>query len=282
MGSNRAVLASLIADSYALGAHWIYDEAQLEALDIDWQTLNAPKAMWHEGKEAGDFTHYGDHTLWLIEYLEGVERFDPNEYALFWKNKMQGYQGYVDASSRETLVSLEGEKPAACGPNNQDLSICGRIAPLLEKSSDENDFLANVVMFVKVTHNSQEVIDRATFLAKLLYALHKGEEQEQVITAILESCCDALQIDFQEIMQSLDKDSIQAIRDFGPACGVVSGFKGAMHIFLKYDDFTEAMIINAKAGGDSAARGMVIGMLMGAKGIAINDDWHVSMKHKLS
>ena len=55
---NKAIEGSLVADAYALGAHWIYDEVQLKDLDVNWDELNAPQAMWHKGKEKGDFTHY--------------------------------------------------------------------------------------------------------------------------------------------------------------------------------------------------------------------------------
>ncbi len=58
---NHAIEAAFVADAYALGAHWIYDEAQLKSLDLNWEALNAPQAIWHKGKQKGDFTHYGDH-----------------------------------------------------------------------------------------------------------------------------------------------------------------------------------------------------------------------------
>ena len=63
------VTTALVVDSYCLGMHWIYDESQLLDDSFDWQKLNAPKALWHKGKTAGDFTHYGDQTLWLYEFL---------------------------------------------------------------------------------------------------------------------------------------------------------------------------------------------------------------------
>jgi hypothetical protein len=57
---SNSIMASLVADAYALGAHWVYDEEQLKNLPIDWETLNDAQSMWHKGKIKGDFTHYGD------------------------------------------------------------------------------------------------------------------------------------------------------------------------------------------------------------------------------
>ena len=78
------VTTALVVDSYCLGMHWIYDESQLLDDSFDWQKLNAPKALWHKGKTAGDFTHYGDQTLWLYEFLKDKNSFNENEYKDFW------------------------------------------------------------------------------------------------------------------------------------------------------------------------------------------------------
>ncbi len=75
-GINHAIEAALVADAYALGTHWIYDGKELGALKIDWETLNAPQAHWHKGKQKGDFTHYGDHAKWLIEFIRSNDKFE--------------------------------------------------------------------------------------------------------------------------------------------------------------------------------------------------------------
>lgn len=48
---KELILATLVADSYSLGSHWIYDEKQLNTLEIDWNELNDAKAVWHKGKK---------------------------------------------------------------------------------------------------------------------------------------------------------------------------------------------------------------------------------------
>ena len=62
--------ATLAADSYCLGAHWVYDVEELKGLDIDWEALNAPHVAWHEGKGKGDLTHYGDQLHILEQFLK--------------------------------------------------------------------------------------------------------------------------------------------------------------------------------------------------------------------
>ena len=77
---KSAVETALVADSYLLGAHWIYDAEELKNLDMDWNTLNAPKAPWHKGKDVGDFTHYGDHAKWLEYSVAQNNCFDLASY----------------------------------------------------------------------------------------------------------------------------------------------------------------------------------------------------------
>ncbi len=105
------VLASLVADAYSLGgAHWVYDEKQLASLEVNWDELNDAKAIWHKDKKAGDFTHYGDQTLWLYQFVQGRDSFDAQEYVEYWQNKIEVYNGYIDGSTRNTLENIKDEK----------------------------------------------------------------------------------------------------------------------------------------------------------------------------
>lgn len=274
---TNAIQGALIADAYALGAHWIYDETQLKNLPIDWEDLNAPQAMWHKGKEKGDFTHYGDHGKWLYEYIQIHNHFDPSEYAAFWMKEMEGYQGYVDSSTRETLAILKSKPSTLCGASSHDLSIIGRIAPLLLISKIKEEFLTYTEMFVSLTHNSPIVLKAAQFFASVLFDVALGAAISDTIkhTAVDPLLARA----YGAAINSKGKESFNAIRTFGPACGVEGGFEGTIHILLSYDDYKNAMIANAKAGGDNAARGMIIGMIMGAANKEIPQMWKNNVKN---
>jgi len=174
------VLSSLVADAYSLGAHWIYDEKQLESLDINWQELNDAKSIWHKDKVAGDFTHYGDQTLWLYQFLEDKESFNASEYIKFWKNKIEIYNGYIDGATRDTLENIKN-KISLPGSSSSDLSIIGRIAPLLLVSNTKEEFLENVEKFVTCTHNSSEAIVASKFFASLLLEVLSGKGIEEAI-----------------------------------------------------------------------------------------------------
>ena len=137
---KELILTSLVTDAYCLGSHWVYDEKQLQENNLDWNELNNPLSVWHKGKSAGEFTHYGDQTYWLYEFVKNKEIFDEKEYLVFWQEKVKSYNGYVDGATRETLENIKNNI-SPCGSSSSDLSIVGRIAPLLMVSNSKEEFL---------------------------------------------------------------------------------------------------------------------------------------------
>ena len=254
------VLSSLVADSYCLGTHWIYDENQLINNDINWEELNAPMAIWHKGKSAGDFTHYGDQNYWLYEFLKDKNCFDEKEFLDFWFEKMKTYTGYSDGASRNTILNIEnGVVPS--GANSHDLSIVGRVVPLLKVSKTKEEFLQNVGKFVKLTHNSKEALQSADFFANLLLLVLENNEIEKSILELKNSYDSFFQEMIEKGINSKNSDTFETIRTFGPACDINSGFSGVIHLLCKYDNLKDMLVANSKTGGDTSARAMIASVI---------------------
>ena len=269
---NSSILASFVCDAYSLGAHWVYDEKELKNLPINWQELNTPQSLWHRDKECGDFTHYGDQALFLLEYINQNKTFDKEAYYNFWKAKMSHYNGYIDASSRAAL--------GAVGASSNDLSICGRIAPLLFCSSSKEEFLENVAAFVSVTHNSPLAFNASAFFAELLWLAQENDDISSHIKSI-KSNYPMFEIWIDEAIEKKECDSFETIREFGPACGIDGGFAGVIYLLLQNKSFKEIMILNAQAGGDSSARGMVVAMIFGMNAdVELPTEWIDGMKNR--
>jgi len=262
---NEIISSTLAVDSYSLGSHWVYDEKQLQDLPINWETLNAPQAMWHKGKKAGDFTHIGDQLHWLYEFVQDKKEFNPTEYLAFWKEKMSTYTGYIDGATRGTLSNIEDGKNI--GSDSDDFSVIARITPLLLISRNEDAFVKNVESFVKLSHNSFHVIETAIFFARLLFRAHDNKNIQQEISS-LKNAFDSFIIDnVDKAIASKDANSFDTIRNFGPACGIDEGFPGIIHLLTKYPkDFKELVIQNAKAGGDTSSRAMIATMIIVSNG----------------
>jgi len=262
---NNSILASLTADAYALGAHWIYDEDQLKELPIDWDRLNDAQSIWHKGKVKGDFTHYGDQTLFLLEYMSKRKEFNIDDYYSFWKEKMSNYTGYIDGATREALVEI--------GSFSNDLSICGHIAPLQINAGSKAEFLSRVDEFTKMTHNSELAILSSQFFAELLWDSKENQDIKNNIQ-ILKNKHPQLTTWIDDGVSSQDADTFTTIRDFGPACGIEGGFAGVIHLLSLSDNFKTIMQKNAKAGGDSSARGMVVAMVLATQdNFSLQEDW---------
>lgn len=257
---KELILTSLVTDSYSLGAHWVYDEKQLNNKDINWEELNNPLSVWHKGKVAGEFTHYGDQTYWLYKFLEDKESFDENEYLKYWQDKIASYDGYIDGATRETLENIKNNVVPS-GSNSTDLSIIGRITPLLLVSKTKEEFLENVEKFVKLTHNSNKVISASRFFANLLLESLDGNDIKSSLQKLKEQSDTHIQGLITRGIESKDKNTFETIREFGPACDVEEGFSGIIHLLCKYTNLKDMLINNAKAGGDSSARGMIAAVI---------------------
>jgi len=253
---KELVLTTLVADSYSLGAHWIYDENQLTNAKIDWNELNKPLAIWHKEKGAGEFTHYGDQAYWLYEFLLDKETFDEEEYLEYWTSKMKSYEGYIDGATRITLDNIKNNLVPS-GSESTDLSVVGRIVPLLLVSKTKEEFLTNVEKFTKLTHNSIKALNATKFFGKVLWLALEGKDTESAILSIKDEFDTKIQGFIENGFKSKNDDSFDTIRNFGPACDVDEGFAGIIHILSKYDNLKDMMICNAKAGGDSSARAMI-------------------------
>lgn len=263
MRKEDVVLGSLVADTYSLGAQWIYMKTQLDNSNLDWENLNAPMSNLHKSKVKGDFSHYGDQMFWLYDYVKKENKFEPASFVNIWKEKMSVYAGYIDESSRETLRNLSIPLELPCGGVCDDLSVLGRISPLLIVSQSEEEFVKNVKSFVLLTHYSEVIKESAEYIAKVLWAVIHGAAIIETMKAIKTPYTHRLKEYIQKGLDSKLDNTFDAIRVFGPGCDIEEGMPGVVYLINKYgNDFKTIMIENAKAGGDSSSRAMVIAMLL--------------------
>lgn len=171
------VLASFVADSLALGAHWIYstDKLKQDYGRVD-RLLRPPPDSYHPTKDEGEFTHYGDQTFVLLQSVASQKRFDPDDYSLRWKDLFKDYNGYYDQATKATLENLaSGASPVSAGSSSNDLSGASRIAPLVFCYRDDVETLVEVSRTqTGMTHNARVVMDCAEFLARVSWMVLWG------------------------------------------------------------------------------------------------------------
>lgn len=270
MHNKALVLASLVADSLALGAHWIYDTDKIEQAFGTIRSLQSPLPdSYHRTRKKGHFTHYGDQTLLLLRSIVNHDGFSLDSFASDWREYMQGYNGYLDKASKETLANLEkGMSPQQCGSTSADLGGAARIAPLVYRYQHHPDqLLAAVREQTAFTHNNPAVLAGAEALAKIAIKVLQGLRPMEAVEETLEEGVNDLDLDLK-IRAGLDsagEDTKKTIKRFGQACVISSALPGVIHLIATYEnDLVTALTENVMAGGDSAARGLAAGMILGA------------------
>lgn len=265
------VLGSFIGDSLALGAHWIYDVDEIEhALGRVDKLLKPLPGSYHPTKGAGDFTHYGDQTLVMLDSVAEAGAFDLDHFAAKWRSLFADYNGYFDHATKDTLKNFAaGAKTAEAGSLSGDLSAAARIAPLAYRYRDDLDALvASARAQTAMTHNNPVILDSSELFARILHAVLHGAGPAAAVAQQLEalgSGSDILASALRNGLESLSSPSIDAILGFGQNCGARAALPSVIHLVTKYqEDLREALIENTMAGGDSAARGLAVGMILGA------------------
>ena len=264
------VLASFAADSLALGAHWIYDTAKIEAKFGRVDTFLKPEAKsFHHTKEQGEFTHYGDQTLVLLESLAVKRGFDLDDFASRWRAFSKDCEGYCDRATKATLENFDmGKSPQEAGSSSNELAGAARIAPLVSCYRENLDMLVEAARAqTRMTHNHPTVIDSAEFFARVSWMGLKGTPPVSAMEDVSRQLFRDSPIS-QWVLEGIDSkemDSVSVIADFGQTCHVDDAFAGVVHLIAKYEENLEEALVQAvMSGGDSAARGMVVGMVLGA------------------
>ncbi len=264
------VLSSFVADSLALGVHWIYNTARIEKEfgRVD-AFLKPASDSYHPTKEKGEFTHYGDQTFVLLESLAAKGGFDLDDFAARWRRLFKGYDGYYDQPTKATLQNFSlGKRPVDAGSPSNDLSGASRVAPVVFCCRDDLDTLVEAAREqTRMTHNDPDVIDGAEFFARVSWLVLRGTAPIAALEEVSNERFDKSRIWHwvRDGIESKATESVSAIARFGQSCHADDAFAGVVHLIAKYEDnLEEALVQAAMAGGDSAGRGMVVGMVLGA------------------
>lgn len=272
--------ASFAADALALGAHWIYDQAQLQA-DLGRVTdFLAPREDgYHPHKAKGEQSHYGDQALVLMDSLAAKGQFDFSDFAERWTAMWDGYPDYFDHATKDTLANRQNDlPPEEAASDSQDLGGAARLAPLLVGLADED--VATVIAAARqqtgLTHGSAPALDAAEFLTRVVHAVWKGNDVSTAIKQAAQGNYQAIDLKavLQRVEETMSLSPAAAIAEIGQACPVPQSLPAVISLALRFPhDLETALIENVMAGGDSAGRGLALGLILGAAGGRIPERW---------
>ena len=254
---------SYCADALSLGVHWIYDSNELAQKHGRVSHYKAPGAdSYHPHKQAGDQGHVGDQSLCLLKFLVRKKGWDPAAFMDDWLGMWPDYNDYVDGATKATLANIQNQTDKTQG-GSDSVEIAGpaRIAPLIvfHTSSSESEMVKAAVEQTMLTHRSKEAEESATFLAKAGYRLIHGANLLNTLNETAPTWA------LQKANNMLSENAVAAISKLGPACSISSALPSVLYLALKHgSDIENAFIENAMAGGDNCARGLALGILLGA------------------
>lgn len=258
------VLGAFLGDALALGPHWVYNMDDIKKHFGRVSDLENPMTNYHEGKTKGDFTHYGDQALMMFKYVKMNASIDPVLWYDHYHQFMNTYKGYKDHATKETLENIE--RGVHEGSHSSELGGYTRYPGIVyfhEKQIEQG--ISEVLLQTKLTHHHDVLSERVVFLAKLQYAILKGDKPSDAIEKLYKDSLEVVRGDIDCAKRVLEYPTEQAMKQIGQSCDSQYAFPAVMYFVLKYEEyFEDALIENAMGGGDSAARGMVLGGLLGA------------------
>jgi len=269
MTARDFILPSFFGDALALGPHWIYDAAAIAArYPGGIHEYDDPRSSYHPGKSAGDFTHLGDQTLLLLESLAdhgGSLAAWPSDWRAWAQRIREDKSCYFDGATRGTLEHLAAGRRQPS--DSSDLAGAARIAPLFAVHEDLSSLVAAARAQTALTHGDPRVVDAAEFFARAAFAVGEGAAFEEAFEEAAFFPYAALPAaEWRMAAVHVAAELAAQAPSLGLGCDIVGAFPITLALALCHeDDPVAALSANAMLGGDSAARGLLLGLLMGAR-----------------
>lgn len=265
MSKKGLLLGSILADAFSLGAHWIYDSEKIKEEFGIYDKFYSPLSdSFHKRRRKGDQTHYGDQTLLLLDFINENKKFDKSKFQKTWIEYMKNYDGYMDHATSDTILLMESNKE--WGSLSPDFAGASRIAPIVFFAENKKDGIRDSIIQTKITHNDDRVIWTAEFYARVAYlVLDKKSPTIAIEKAAEEMNNPWIDQNIFKASEHLSFAPVEAIKKLGQSCSVQFAFPSTLYLIMKFENkYKDAMIENVMAGGDSAGRGLIVGMILGA------------------
>lgn len=130
--ARDCMLGALVADAATMGLHWVYSQRRIAELVPENPEFHEPDEtdyevgvgyFAHEGKHAGDFSHYGEQMLVMLHSLSGTEgRYQKAHYQEAFRRHFGyggAFVGYIDRPTRQTLDRIYADENAALDAANE-------------------------------------------------------------------------------------------------------------------------------------------------------------------
>ncbi|MBL0011721.1 MAG: ADP-ribosylglycohydrolase family protein [Nitrosomonas sp.] len=277
-----AILGALIADSAALGLHWLYDPARIAQIEkIKGLVFLQPDAndyagtsgyFAHGNKSAGDSSGYGEVCLLMLRHFAQHGQFDRVAYQTEYRSYFGpggAYIGYVDSPTRQTLQTLlplkPEEFPENSGADDDQFAALATVPVVAAMHTGSQEALkVKIDQVVRLTNHNDTAVAAAQYAGCVLLEVLNGKSITQALTSALPQAGEKLTPLLEEVLQARVLDSAVVAKRFGTACHVLEGLPVIAHIAQHAPDYRTAIEENIRVGGDSCGRAIVLGAIIAA------------------
>jgi len=172
---------------------------------------------------------------------------------------------YIEEYHRTFINNYASGKPLlSCGGPDYHIGGLSLIPALIAsmEALEQNDpslHLEKVVSLVRLTHDNKLTLRAATDLTKIYHCLINGESIRHTLKTLP---IPGVSIRLLQKWEQMDDREVVG-GTLSTACYLPESFLAALHFAWKYhDDFSMAVLANAKAGGDNCHRGVVVGSIV--------------------
>jgi ADP-ribosylglycohydrolase len=299
-----ALYGMYIGDALAMPVHWYYNRAVLKQDYGRVHNYLAPKnphpdsELWkHHYKPTGpnddilheqarywgkkgvhyhQFLRAGENTLnvklcsLLIRSLKEKQTYDPMDYLDRLISVMltpgQHRDTYIDEYLRGFFKRYaKGVPIRECGLQEKHLSgLIGLLPIVIYYRNDPERAYTAALEHVSLTHRGPLVEMAARLFIEVLLALFSGQDVRNAITELINRrSYSFLEHDFMALINNSDAGVMD--NHLGAGCFIDESLPVVIYLLLKYDKQAEkGLIVNTNLGGNNAARGAILGALLGA------------------
>jgi ADP-ribosylglycohydrolase len=271
-----------IGDALCMGTHWIYNLEDLNTFYPELKGFELPRAgHYHEGKKAGDFTHYGEAALLLLESVAESGGLDLPDFGrrFFGHFASPSYAGYLDSATRGTIENARldasrrppPEYSFQAGADDDQLATATSLAPVVARYHDSPEWLEQVTRATRFRQNHPRSVAYMRIYARILIELLSGTDLHSALHRAEETAAkdsefgEELRQRFRDVFERKHLSTAEATSQLGQSCPLKSSFPAALVAVVQTPDEFEGTLLRVlAAGGDNAGRAAMAGALLGA------------------
>ena len=265
----HAILGTFVADAAAAGLHWIYDVDEVRRRGGAKPEFQPPAAnQYHAKRQTGEFTHYGDHALVVLESLVECGDFDPDDYRkrLIARFGAADYGGYLDHATKDLLATGKGSDDNQAG-------CLVKLPAMVARYLEDPELEERVEAAVRVTHDNAQAVRYCRAAAAAIRTAILGANAQGAVAAVVERrTARGSTAALAEKALDAPDETVAFALEMGQNCPVPNAMPVALHASLHGPDFKTVVRNSILSGGDSAGRLFLAAAIRGATD-GVPQDW---------